>query len=321
MDYGRNFIQRYGCAVVGVALAVSVRLLLDPFLGFAYPFATLFVAILAAAWYGGLGPALTAVVLGGLCAIYFIIPPRGVFFPEGWYQDVGLVLYTCAGIGISLLGGAVDFARRSAEAGNAEARFKSALIEQTYDSILVWDWDGRITFWNGGAERLYGFTQAEAVGRISHELLKTQFPVGFSTFHRKLEADDWWEGELVHTTKDGRVLTVESHTSFTLLTRSKNSREHAVELFNRKVLADVSIRARVESGVHLLFVVPDAGENNDRKRRVGLSHKGNERNSVHFRHLKIDNGHFAVVFRKPGGRLEAIGQSVAGMASLTEIRN
>ena len=116
MDYGRNFIQRYGCAVVGVALAVSVRLLLDPFLGFAYPFATLFVAILAAAWYGGLGPALTAVVLGGLCAIYFIIPPRGVFFPEGWYQDVGLVLYTCAGIGISLLGGAVDFARRSAEA-------------------------------------------------------------------------------------------------------------------------------------------------------------------------------------------------------------
>jgi PAS domain S-box-containing protein len=235
MDYGRNFIQRYGCAVVGVALAVSVRLLLDPFLGFAYPFATLFVAILVAAWYGGLGPALTAVVLGGLCAIYFIIPPRGVFFPEGWYQDVGLALYTCAGIGISLLGGAVDFARRSAEAGNAEARFKSALIEQTYDSILVWDWDGRITFWNGGAERLYGFTQAEAVGRISHELLKTQFPGGFSTFYRKLEADDWWEGELVHTTKDGRVLTVESHMAFV------RDASHVVEV-NR----DISARRRAE---------------------------------------------------------------------------
>jgi PAS domain S-box-containing protein len=235
MAYGRNFIERYGCAVAGVALAIGTRLLLDPFLGFAYPFATLFVAILVAAWYGGLGPALTAVFLGGLCAVYFVLPPRGVFFPEGWYQDVGLVLYTCAGLGISLLGGAVDFARRSAEAGNAEARFKSGLIEQTYDSILVWDWDGRITFWNGGAERLYGFTRAEAVGRISHELLKTQFPGGFSAFYQKLEADDWWEGELVHTTKDGRVLTVESHMAFV------REAAHVVEV-NR----DISARRRAE---------------------------------------------------------------------------
>ena len=238
MDYGRNLIQRYGCAVAGVALAIATRLLLDPYLGFAYPFATLFVAILVTAWYGGLGPALTAVVLGGLSAVYFVLPPRGVFFPEGWYQDLGLVLYTCAGLGISLLGGAVDFARRSAEAGNAEARFKSALIEQTYDSILVWDWDGRITFWNGGAERLYGFTRAEAVGRISHELLNTQFPGGFSAFYRKLEADDWWEGELVHTTKDGRVLTVDSHMAFV------REAAHVVEV-NR----DISARLRAETAL------------------------------------------------------------------------
>ena len=235
MDFAGHFFRRYGCAVLSVALAVSVRLLLDPLIGFAYPFATLFVAILVSAWYGGLGPALTAVVVGGVSAVYFLQPPRGVFLPAGWYQDVGLVLYTCAGVGISLLGGAVDFARRSAEAGNAEARFKSALIEQTYDSILVWDWDGRITFWNGGAERLYGFTQAEAVGRISHELLKTQFPGGFNAFYRKLEADDWWEGELVHTTKNGRVLTVESHMAFV------REATHVVEV-NR----DISARRQAE---------------------------------------------------------------------------
>src|SRR5438034_4578947 len=194
MDVARNFLQRYGFAVVSVALAVGIRLLLDPELGFAYPFATLFVAILVTAWYGGLGPALTAVVLGGLLEVYFVLPPRGGFIPEGWYQQVGLVLYSCAGLGISLRGGAVDFARRSAEAGNAEARFKSALLEQTYDSVLVWDCGGRITFWNGGAERLYGFTRAEAVGRIGHELLQTQFPSGFDAFLEKLEADGWWEG-------------------------------------------------------------------------------------------------------------------------------
>ena len=235
MDVARNFIQRYGFAVASVALAVGVRLLLDPELGFAYPFATLFVAILLTAWYGGLGPALTAVVLGGFLEVYFVLPPRGVFIPQGWYQQVGLVLYTCAGLGISLLGGAVDFARRSAEAGNAEARFKSVLLEQTYDLVLVWDSDGRITFWNGGAERLYGFTRAEAVGRISHELLHTQFPGGFNAFFKKLEADGWWEGELEHTTREGRVLTVDSHMAF--------AREAAYVL---EVNRDISARRRAE---------------------------------------------------------------------------
>src|ERR1700736_1955967 len=136
-------------------------------------------------------------------------------------------------------------------------------------------------------------------------------------------ANSWKQSESADSGSPGqrRLLTVKGHAAFALLTRGKNSREHAVELFNRKVLADVSVRARVKSGVHLLFVVPDARENNDRKRRIGLSHKGNERNSVHFRHLKIDNGHFAVVFREPGGRLEAIGQSVAGVAPLTQIRD
>src|SRR6202011_5172861 len=136
-------------------------------------------------------------------------------------------------------------------------------------------------------------------------------------------ANSWKQSESADSGSPGqrRLLTVESHTSFTLLTRSKNSREHAVELFNRKVLADVSVRARVESGVHLLFVVPDAGENNDRKRWIRLSHKGDERNSVHFRHLKIDNGYFAVVLREPGSGLEAIGQSDARMATLTQIRD
>src|SRR5712671_1314451 len=112
------------------------------------------------------------------------------------------------------------------------------------------------------------------------------------------------------------MLIVENHTAFALLTRGKNSREHAVELFNRKVFADVSVRPRMESGVHLLLVVSNAGKNNDWKRRVQVSHKGDKRDSVHLRHLKIDNGHLAVVFGKPGGGLESIGQGVAGVPSL-----
>src|SRR5438067_5863288 len=73
--------------------------------------------------------------------------------------------------------------------------------------------------------------------------------------------------------------------------------------------------------MHLLFVVADAGENDNRKRRIQLSHKRDQRNSVNFGHLKIDNGYLAVVLRKPGRRLEAIGQSVAGVTALTQIRD
>ena len=115
------------------------------------------------------------------------------------------------------------------------------------------------------------------------------------------------------------MLTVESDAAFALLTCGKNSREHAVELFNRKVLTDVSIRACTESGMHLLFVIPNAGENNDWECRIQFSHKGNERNSVYFRHLEIDNGYFAVVLGKPGRGLETIGQSIASVAALAQI--
>ncbi len=37
-------------------------------------------------------------------------------------------------------------------------------------------WTSVITFWNRGAEALYGWEQSEAVGKISHELLQTVFP-------------------------------------------------------------------------------------------------------------------------------------------------
>src|SRR5437762_7210159 len=76
--------------------------------------------------------------------------------------------------------------------------------------------------------------------------------------------------------------SVEGHAGFALLTGGENSREHAVELFNRKILADVSVRARVERSMHLLFVIADAGENDDRKDRIQLSDRKSTRlNSSH----------------------------------------
>ena len=116
-------------------------------------------------------------------------------------------------------------------------------------------------------------------------------------------------------------MPVENRTAFALLAGGKNSREYAIELFNRKILADVAICAGMERGMHLFLVVTNAGKNNDWEGGIHFANEGDERDSIYFWHLKIDNGYLAVVFGEPGGGLEAIGQGTTGMAALSEIGN
>jgi PAS domain S-box-containing protein len=74
--------------------------------------------------------------------------------------------------------------------------------------VMVRDTKGRIEVWSGGLEKLYGYTREEAVGRISHELLHTQFPEPLEQIEEHLERDGTWGGELVHRTRDGRLVIV-----------------------------------------------------------------------------------------------------------------
>jgi PAS domain S-box-containing protein len=89
-------------------------------------------------------------------------------------------------------------------------RQHAALFDQMYDAAIVWTWEGPITFWNRGAERLYGFTRAMALGQTSQELLRTQSPEGCAALNLALMRDGHWEGELEHITQAGRRITVET---------------------------------------------------------------------------------------------------------------
>ena len=71
--------------------------------------------------------------------------------------------------------------------------------------------DGRITFWGEGAERLYGYPAAAALGRISHDLLHTKFPLPLPEIEAALSRDGQWHGELLHRRQDGAELVVASH--------------------------------------------------------------------------------------------------------------
>ena len=87
---------------------------------------------------------------------------------------------------------------------------QNRLIELSYEPIFTWGFEKEILSWNQGCENLYGFSRAEAVGRISHELLQTQHPMPLEEFKAILLRDGSWTGELRHRAKDGREVIVES---------------------------------------------------------------------------------------------------------------
>ena len=200
----------YVCALVSIALAILLRMFLDPLIGNQFPFVTIFFAVLFTAWYGGLRPALVSVFLGVLAADFFLLPPRWSFDLGGLDQKIGLLLFVITGSGISLLGGSMHAAREKAIAIAASKHRQAALIDQSYDAVLIWDWNGAITFWNQGAERLYGFSRESAIGRVSQDLLQTNTSSGLPTLLRDLERNGRWEGELCHTSHDGQKLIIES---------------------------------------------------------------------------------------------------------------
>ncbi|WP_419758172.1 PAS domain-containing protein [Acidisoma sp.] len=70
--------------------------------------------------------------------------------------------------------------------------------------------DGRILFWNGGTERFYGYTEAEAVGKRFEEMLQTNCSHSFEEIYRVLLAKGSWQGEFVCRHKDGREMHVMS---------------------------------------------------------------------------------------------------------------
>jgi PAS domain S-box-containing protein len=144
---GESWIVRYGFAVIVVVLAAIIRMALNPLMPSGYPFLTFFLAVMLAAWWGGLGPGLVASVLSALTAELLFIEPVYEFRLAGISYWVSLGVFTAEAVTITVI--TERMKRIQGALRESERRFH--LIADAAP-VLIWmaGTDKRCTFFNQG---------------------------------------------------------------------------------------------------------------------------------------------------------------------------
>ncbi|NEV01037.1 PAS domain S-box protein [Bradyrhizobium uaiense] len=137
------------------------------------------------------------------CLDYFFMVPLYSFDISSTQDIVALVTFVATSLVITTL---VRRARRFGETQHEQAH----LLDLTPDAILVLDVDRVITYWNRGAEKLFGWKRDEAIGKVAHVLLKTVYPAPLGEILEASGRAGRWEGQLIQTTRDGAKVFVES---------------------------------------------------------------------------------------------------------------
>jgi len=239
----------YAIAILAAFAALLLRKGLGPFLGDENPYHTAWMAVAFCSWFCGIGPSVMAVILSLLGICYWLIPPYYSFAGKSQAQVFGMIFFLVFSAIIIALGESVrrTIAKRkeaedqlrelhvvleeriregtaalqvnaaTLQEKTAELKEKAAFLDLANDAIFVKTAKGVISYWNRGAERLYGWTMEEARGRSPAELLRSDYPVPLV----EIEGQDNWEGEIGHTTRDGRRLVVASRWT-TLRDQSRN---------------------------------------------------------------------------------------------------
>jgi PAS domain S-box-containing protein len=155
-------VTKHFAAMSVLAAAVLLRGLLDPVLGDALPFVTIFGAVAAAVWIGGYRPGIAVAVLGYVACSYLFIEPRGQLVLGTAANRVGLIayLFTCALI--ITFGEATRIAQVRA---SEQQRSLQVTLGSIGDAVITTDTRGTVTYLNAVAETLTGWRQSEAVGR------------------------------------------------------------------------------------------------------------------------------------------------------------
>jgi PAS domain S-box-containing protein len=122
-------------------------------------------------------------------------------------------------------------------------REQARLLDLTHDAIFVRDTNDVIAYWNRGATELYGWRQDEATGRNAHQLLRTIYPISPDAIMQEMLRTGRWEGELIHTRRDGEQVTVSSRWS---LRRDERMRPVAVLETNTDITTHIKAQEALQ---------------------------------------------------------------------------
>ena len=113
-----------------------------------------------------------------------------------------------------------------------QLRKQADLLELAHDAILVRNLNDRITYWNSGAEEVYGWRREEALGETAPNLLRSIYPSSMESLKEEIVRSGRWEGELTQTRRDGETIVVSSRWA---LQRDENGQPAAVLQINTEI--------------------------------------------------------------------------------------
>jgi PAS domain S-box-containing protein len=236
-------LSGYLIAILAIASAAGLRRLLEHFSLWDAPILLLGTTVVLVAGYYGFGPGLLAAAAGAYLWTRFYSHAIQVNF---------FLLLLGGGI-FAALGRVLVSTRRKSAQIQKTAIQQEKLIDLSHDAIIVRDRDSVILKWNAGAAATYGWTEAEALGKVTHSFFNTRFPSSTEEVTAKLNQDGFWEGELTHTARDGAQIVVESRQ--VLLRDEKGAPLRILEI-NREITPRKraeEARQRSESRFHSLM--------------------------------------------------------------------
>ena len=188
-----TIVRSRALAVIGAAVAIGV-FILDTITPKEIALAVLYVGVvlLSARFLQKRGVVLASLGLMALTGLSYMLSEHD--------ESPGIALSNCL---LSLAAiGVTAFLALQGQSREVVLREQAGLLDLTHDTVFVRDMNDVITYWNRGAEELYGWKRGEAVGKITHQLMQTIFPMPLEEITAELLRTGRWDGELVHTKKD-----------------------------------------------------------------------------------------------------------------------
>ena len=166
-------LRSYAVTVAAVAVTVALRLAIDPLLGNQLVLVLFVPAVMLASGIGGFGPGLLATFLTAACALFFSLDSisgaalaGATVAPGRW---INLSTFVAVGVAMAFFGerlnrSRLQSAQRQHDLVSREAHLQS-ILDTIPDAMIVIDERGIIRSFSSAAERLFGYTAAEAIGR------------------------------------------------------------------------------------------------------------------------------------------------------------